>query len=82
MQNEKSTLRGLISINWSSLISNLWTNQGLVNGAMGTVVDILYELGRTPPSLPTVILVKMDNYTGPTISISNYHKVIPIRPIK
>lgn len=64
------------------LIFNLWANQGLVNGAMGTIIDIIYELGRSPPSLPTVILLKMDNYKGPTLSISNYNQVVPIRPIK
>ncbi|CAG8803366.1 22173_t:CDS:2, partial [Cetraspora pellucida] len=35
------------------LISNLWTNQGLVNGAMDTVDDIKYKLERTSPSLST-----------------------------
>ncbi|CAG8666979.1 16356_t:CDS:2 [Cetraspora pellucida] len=64
------------------LISNLWTNQGLVNRTMGMVVDILYELGRTPPLLPTVILAKMNNYMGSMISILNYHKVVPIWLIK
>ena len=34
------------------LIANLWTEAGLVNGAMGTVQDLLYEEGQGPPSLP------------------------------
>ena len=43
------------------LISNLWTNQGLVNGAMGTIIDIMYELGMSPPTLPT-ITIKVQHY--------------------
>ncbi|CAG8469927.1 3415_t:CDS:2, partial [Cetraspora pellucida] len=54
----------------------------LVNGAMGTIIDIIYELGKKPPLLPTLILLRMDNYTGPTLSMSNNLRVVPIRPIK
>ncbi|CAG8706080.1 13222_t:CDS:2 [Cetraspora pellucida] len=53
------------------LISNLWTNQGLVNRAMSTVINIIYELGRLLLSLPTVILLKIDNYAGPMLSVLN-----------
>ena len=47
------------------LITNLWVEVGLVNGAVGTVISICYERGG-PPDLPLAILVKFDNYTGPT----------------
>lgn len=47
------------------LRSNLWTNKGLVNGAIGTVVDILYRPNEThKENLPLAILIKWDNYKG------------------
>lgn len=64
------------------LTSNLWTTLGLVNGAMGTVAEIAYELGKTPPDLPTVVMLEMDGYTGPTIPGPNGRPVLPIRPIR
>ncbi|XP_026290476.2 ATP-dependent DNA helicase PIF1-like [Frankliniella occidentalis] len=51
------------------LRSNMWLETGLVNGATGTVVDIVYQPGRAQPEdLPTVVMVKFDNYTGPTVA--------------
>ena len=43
------------------LTSNLWTDAGLVNGAMGTVRAICYH-GGGPPSLPVAVMVKFDKY--------------------
>ena len=44
------------------LRKNLWLKKGLVNGAIGTVVDIIdEEIWRL--SLPLNVLVKFDNYT-------------------
>ena len=37
---------------------------GLVNGAQGTVVGIIYREGCSPPSPPDLVLVKFDNYIG------------------
>ena len=37
---------------------------GLVNGAIGTVVGIIYPPGTAPPGLPHSVLVKFDNYLG------------------
>ena len=48
------------------LTSNLWTDAGLVNGAMGTVQAICYQSGG-PPSLPVAVMVKFDKYRGPTL---------------
>ena len=48
------------------LTSNLWTDAGLVNGAMGTVQAICYRSGG-PPSLPVAVMVKFDKYRGPTL---------------
>lgn len=46
------------------LIKNLWTQAGLVNGALGTVTAIVYDEGVLPPDLPLYILVKFDKYYG------------------
>ena len=48
------------------LISNLWTDTGLVNGAIGTVQAVCYQSGG-PPSLPLPVMVKCDEYRGPTL---------------
>ena len=37
---------------------------GLVNGAMGKVVGIIYAPGNNPPDLPHCVLVKFDSYLG------------------
>ena len=42
------------------LTSNLWTDAGLVNGAMGTVQAICYQSGG-PPSLLVAVTVKLIN---------------------
>ena len=46
--------------------SNLWTDAGLVNGAMGTVQAICYQSGG-PFSLPVAVMVRFDKYWGPTL---------------
>ena len=59
---------------------NLWTERGLVNGALGTVMDILYEAGKRPPAdQPIAILVKFDKYTGPTFpETPDWFPIVPI----
>ena len=48
------------------LSSNIWTEIGLVNGSMGTVVDLTWELGQDPnTSLPFAVLIAFDGYSGP-----------------
>ena len=46
------------------LTSNLWTNAGLVNGALGVIQQIVYNPGSSPPEPPTNVLVRFDNYLG------------------
>src|ERR1044072_7861062 len=48
---------------------------------MGIVQDILFEK-QGPPSLPTAVLVKFEQYKGPTITTVEGIKVVLIVPIK
>ena len=59
------------------LIANLWVEAGLVNGAVGTVTSICYE-NASPPDLPLAVMVKFDNYSGPTLP----DQTVPITPIR
>ena len=48
------------------LRTNLWVNQKLVNGAIGTVVAILYpENSAGPPNLPAGVVIDVPSYNGP-----------------
>ncbi|KAJ1518828.1 hypothetical protein ONE63_011560 [Megalurothrips usitatus] len=59
------------------LRSNLWTEKGLVNGAVGHIVHILYEEGSDPAKDPPAALVcTFDNYTGPYLDDSRKTVVI------
>ena len=58
------------------LISNLWTDVGLVNGAMGTIQAICYRSGG-PPDLPVAVMVRFDHYIGPTLH-EYMHAIIPL----
>ena len=60
------------------LTSNLWTEAGLVNGAMGTVIAICYKSGQAPPNLPVSAMVQFDSYPGPTLS----DRTVPIAPVR
>ncbi|KAL5725506.1 hypothetical protein ACHQM5_008644 [Ranunculus cassubicifolius] len=61
------------------LKSNLHTQSGLVNGAMGTVVDIVYGPGcKSPIDIPLSVMIKFDNYTGSHFRSNT--TVIPIPP--
>ena len=60
------------------LTANLWTETGLVIGAMGTIKTICYQNGKAPPDLPTSVTVKFDTYSGPTLEDGT----VPITPIR
>ena len=62
------------------LTMNLWTDVGLCNGATGTVVDFIYADDQQPPDLPVAVIVKFDDYTGPSINDS-MPACVPICPI-
>ena len=53
---------------------------GLVNGACGKVIDLVYELGQSPPDLPVAVIVQFEHYVGPSIS-NSVPSCIPICPI-
>ena len=59
---------------------NLCVPFGLFNGATGTVVDIIYLNGKRPEnSLPDVVMVEFDSYTGPGF-VQESKKNVPIFP--
>ena len=60
------------------LTMNLWTDVGLCNGAIGTVLDFVYAEGQQPPCLPICVLVQFDEeYKGPSVS-STFQRCVPI----
>lgn len=63
------------------LRANLWIEVGLVNGSMRTIEEILFEEGQSPLFLPSAVLIKFDDYTGPAIITTNGKKLVPIIPI-
>jgi ATP-dependent DNA helicase PIF1 len=61
------------------LTTNTWKAAGLTNGAQGDVIAIIYKPSTHPPSLPAVVLVKVDQYIGPSY-LEEIDKVVPIVP--
>ena len=59
---------------------NLWPEVGLCNGATGKVIDIIYAENDFPPSLPISVIVKFDNYKGPSF-VDTLPNIVPICPI-
>ena len=66
------------------LVANLKAAWGLYNGAVGTVVDILYKDGcrprDDPAPLPDVVFVRFPGYKGPPY-INEDATVVPIVPV-
>jgi ATP-dependent exoDNAse (exonuclease V) alpha subunit len=63
------------------LTTNLWTENGLVNGSIGTIEDILWDTGQDPSaSMPSILLVRFSEYFGPDFP-SYKSKIIPIFPV-
>lgn len=51
-----------------TLTMNLWPAVGLCNGSTGTVMDIINTTPHKTPDLPVAVIVKFDNYIGPSLS--------------
>ena len=59
------------------LRANLWTERGLNNGAIGEVIDILYEKDSIPPEDPPSALVcRFNSYKGPYLNEQDQTVVI------
>jgi ATP-dependent DNA helicase PIF1 len=58
------------------LTENLWTEEKLVNGSIGTIVGILYWGNDKPPTLP-IVLCTFKDYTGPSF-LPGVPKCVPI----
>ena len=63
------------------LTSNLWTDAGLVNGALEVIEQIVYNLGSSPLEPPMYVLIKFDNYVGVPWDES-FPQVVPITSIE
>ena len=46
---------------------NTWVEAGLINGAQGIVKDLFFEEAEIGDSLPSYVLVEMDDYKGPRL---------------
>ena len=62
------------------LLSNLWKEHGLTNGANGFVKYIVYDADTAPPKLPAFVLVYFPQYKGPSFHPKE-EKIVPIVPV-
>lgn len=61
------------------LTENLWTERGLVNGALGTVRGLHWSDSDDISKVVPTILVQFDKYDGPT-ELYEGQKVVPVAP--
>jgi len=61
------------------ITTNLWKEVGLTNGAKGKVKYLIYAKGEKPPTLPRIVIVEVEQYTGP--SFMGMKKCVPITPV-
>ena len=62
--------------------TNLNTHIGILNGAMGTIKDFVWNTGEHPENdLPKAIVVEFDDYTGPPFFIEpERRRWVPLTP--
>jgi hypothetical protein len=54
------------------LCENIWTKQGLVNGSLSTVRDIVWALKKNAKRDPSLaLLVHFNNYNGPYLAVTD-----------
>lgn len=58
---------------------NLWAETGLVNGAMGTVKEIIYKNNEDVGRVPLAVMVQFDEYSGPSFD-PHIDRLVPIVP--
>ena len=63
------------------LTSNLDVKNGLFNGSVGEIIDIIYNANSKPPDLPKVVFVQFQKYKGPAF-LSSHPQIVPILPIE
>ena len=64
------------------LTENLWTERGLVNGALGTVIDLTWSEGATvKKDLPLAVLVAFDKYEDDGPCLYRTDAGCPVVPI-
>jgi len=82
-ENDAGGLRSVLYLAKGAKImlrANLWTEKGLVNGAIGEIVDILYAEGANPPEdPPEAIVCKFNSYKGPYLN--DNEKTVVIQPL-
>ncbi|CAG8808303.1 20251_t:CDS:2, partial [Cetraspora pellucida] len=64
------------------LRANLYVEAWLVNKAIGTIYDILFEENQGPPALPIAVFVKFDAYNSLMIIFMDNKRTIPIPSIR
>ena len=60
------------------LTSNLWIDERLMNGVMGSVDAICYNCDDGPTHLLVSVMFRFDGYSGPTLADGT----VPICPIR
>lgn len=81
--NKAGGLQNSIIISKNSkvmLLSNLWKEHGLTNGANGFVRYIVYDQDNFPTKLPAFVLIYFPQYTGPSFHPKE-EKLVPIVPV-
>ena len=63
---------------------NIFSEGGLNNGTTGVVKDLIYTGDNTAPNLPNVVIVEIDDYTGPSFfpQYPERSKWVPIKPFE
>jgi hypothetical protein len=65
------------------ICTNIEVSLGLYNGAKGTIKDIIYGLGESPPTIPDAVIIKLDNCSLPLdLCFNNEEGLVAIKPVQ